>query len=63
MKDQLNRGKQVELEGKEVHTVAGLLKLWFRQLPDPLLLFDMYEEWIKTASMAKILFFFFLVLC
>lgn len=33
MKDQLDRGKDVELNGKDCHAIAGLLKLWLREMP------------------------------
>lgn len=33
----------------DVHTIAGLLKLYLRELPEPLLTFDLYDQWISVA--------------
>lgn len=32
------------------HTIAGLLKLWFRELPEPVLIFRYYSTFIKVMS-------------
>lgn len=32
------------------HTVATTLKLYLRELPDPLLTYALYEEWINAAK-------------
>lgn len=34
----------------EAHTIAGLLKLWFRELPEPVLIFRYYETFIRVGS-------------
>jgi predicted nucleic acid-binding Zn-ribbon protein len=34
------------------HLVAGLLKLWLRQLPEPVVPYDRYSEWLSTAISA-----------
>jgi len=34
----------------EPHDVAGLLKLYFRELPEPLLTFEMYEPFLVAAG-------------
>lgn len=34
----------------ECHDVAGLLKLYFRELPEPLLEFDLYQPWVQAAK-------------
>jgi len=31
-----------------VHTIAGLLKLYFRKLPDPLCCHSLYREWLNS---------------
>lgn len=33
----------------DVHTIAGLLKLYLRELPEPLLTYELYDEWIRVA--------------
>lgn len=34
----------------DVHTIAGLLKLYLRELPEPLFTFSLYHQWIKVAA-------------
>jgi hypothetical protein len=34
-----------------VHTIAGVLRLWFRNLPEPLLGFDLYEPLLSVQRM------------
>lgn len=36
----LNRHKE--------HTIAGMVKMWFRELPDPLLTFDHYDMFLAA---------------
>ncbi|GAM27793.1 hypothetical protein SAMD00019534_109690 [Acytostelium subglobosum LB1] len=36
------------LDTKDVHVVAGLLKLWLRELTDPIIPTSLYDECIKT---------------
>ncbi|KAL0484740.1 Rho GTPase-activating protein gacJJ [Acrasis kona] len=35
------------------HTVAGMVKLWFRELPDPLLTFDHYDMFIAADNIPE----------
>lgn len=35
---------------QDVNSVAGLLKLFFRELPDPLLTAEQYPAFIEAAS-------------
>jgi len=52
LKDQLDRGKMVEYDQiKDVNAIAGLFKAWLRELPDPLLTFKLYNNWIEAAKM------------
>lgn len=45
------RGERNKFSSKEdPHVVACLLKLFFRQLPDPLLTFDLYDCWIAAQE-------------
>jgi Rho GTPase-activating protein 1 len=40
----------VVLAGEDVHVVAGLLKWFLRQLPEPLLSFELYEPLVAAAK-------------
>ena len=35
----------------DINNVASVLKLWFRELPDPLLTFGLHQGFIDAASM------------
>ena len=35
----------------EVHAVAGVLKLWIRSLPTPLIVTDLYDDLMAVNSM------------
>jgi len=44
-------GKEVDLNSiEDIHTMTGALKAYFRDLPDPLLTFDLYDQLVKAAS-------------
>ena len=44
-------GENVDLfEVKDPHTVSGLLKLYIRQLPEPLGTFEYYSDWLKASQ-------------
>jgi hypothetical protein len=44
-------GKKVDLNTVvNVHTVAGLLKVFFRELPEPLLTFELYDAFLAAIS-------------
>ncbi|KAL9854341.1 SH3 domain-binding protein 1 isoform 3-T3 [Geothlypis trichas] len=36
------------------HAVAGALKSYLRELPQPLMTFELYDEWVKAASLKNI---------
>ncbi|KFP76331.1 SH3 domain-binding protein 1, partial [Acanthisitta chloris] len=36
------------------HAVAGALKSYLRELPQPLMTFELYDEWIKVASLKDV---------
>lgn len=43
-------GEKVNLDAvKDPHTLAGLLKLWFRELPEPVLIFRYYSTFLKVS--------------
>ena len=35
----------------DIHLLAGLLKLYFRELPEPVIPFNMYDRFINITSM------------
>lgn len=37
---------------EDIHAVAGTLKQYLRELPDPLLTLDLYNDWIAAARFA-----------
>lgn len=51
LKDAFNRGEIPELEGNkaEVHSVASVLKSYFRELPEPLIPYDYFEVFLTAA--------------
>lgn len=40
----------IEEFSRDPHTVAGSLKMYLRELPEPLLTYAYYEEWINAAK-------------
>ena len=49
MKKCFNRGEDVDLSTvDDPHAVSGLFKTFLRDLPDPLLTFDLYDAFIQT---------------
>lgn len=36
----------------DINVVSGALKLWFRELPEPLLTYGLYSEFIEAARMS-----------
>ncbi|GAM17457.1 hypothetical protein SAMD00019534_006320, partial [Acytostelium subglobosum LB1] len=51
MKQCFDSGEDINLNDcEDVHTVAGLLKLYLRELPEPLFPFDTYPSFIEIAK-------------
>jgi hypothetical protein len=50
-KEKFDSGQDVNLALLNPHCVAGLLKLYFRELPEPLLRFELYEIFVAIFSM------------
>lgn len=44
LKERVNRGEDIDLKDVNVHVVAGLLKSFLRDLSEPLLTFELYDE-------------------
>lgn len=46
--DRYDQGRPPDLEKeKSVHTVAALLKLWLRQLPEPVIPFTFFDDFMR----------------
>lgn len=52
LSEQCNAGIEIDLETADVHVCAGLLKLFFRDMSEPLMTTALYNEWIATQSKA-----------
>jgi len=50
LKESFDNGMTELPETNDVHVVAGLLKMWLRMLPEPLLTFELYPEFIKIGE-------------
>lgn len=46
------RSSSADLSSEDIHNVTGLLKLWLRELPEPVIPFDMYPAFIATTLLA-----------
>lgn len=44
----LTNGEEINLEECDVHDIAGLIKLYFRELPTPLFTFELYDCFIAA---------------
>ncbi|XP_036337737.1 rho GTPase-activating protein 68F isoform X2 [Rhagoletis pomonella] len=44
LKERVNRGEDVDLSNVNVHVIAGLLKSFLRDLSEPLLTFELYDD-------------------
>uniref|UniRef100_A0A3B5KS02 T cell activation RhoGTPase activating protein b n=1 Tax=Xiphophorus couchianus TaxID=32473 RepID=A0A3B5KS02_9TELE len=49
LREQLDNGTDVDLEGQQVHLLVGLLKCFLKELPHSLLRSDLYNRW--TAAL------------
>jgi hypothetical protein len=59
IKQQLNDGDETYECSKEYpNTVAGLIKLYFSELAEPLITFKLYDDFILTASNFQNLIYF-----
>jgi len=49
LREAYDRGEVVDFSAEtDVHVISGLLKLYFRKLPDPVCCFDLYSDWISS---------------
>lgn len=49
------KGQPVDFSEMSIHSVAGLLKLFLRELPEPLLPFGLYSEFIDVLGVPRLL--------
>ena len=45
---------QKDVSDHDPHTIAGCIKMYLRELPEPLLKFELYSEWLKAAGLADV---------
>ncbi|XP_062344876.1 T-cell activation Rho GTPase-activating protein isoform X2 [Cinclus cinclus] len=50
LKEDLNKGRNVDLKGKSVHLLAVVLKDFLRNIPSKLLSADLYEKWMQALE-------------
>eukprot|EP01089_Gocevia_fonbrunei_P002462 TRINITY_DN12428_c0_g1_i1.p1 TRINITY_DN12428_c0_g1~~TRINITY_DN12428_c0_g1_i1.p1 ORF type:complete len:321 (-),score=55.40 TRINITY_DN12428_c0_g1_i1:84-1046(-) len=51
LKDQYDKNSKVDLDKvKDIHTIANLFKLYFRELPEPLCLYQNFDGFIDAVS-------------
>ncbi|KFO91360.1 T-cell activation Rho GTPase-activating protein, partial [Buceros rhinoceros silvestris] len=50
LKEDLNKGRNVDLKSKSVHLLAVVLKDFLRNIPSKLLSADLYEKWMRALE-------------
>lgn len=40
----------IDIEEYPIHTLTTVLKYFFRELPEPLLTFELYDDFLRTAG-------------
>mmetsp|Transcript_33753 Transcript_33753/g.95001 ORF Transcript_33753/g.95001 Transcript_33753/m.95001 type:complete len:1097 (-) Transcript_33753:213-3503(-) len=50
LRNEYDRGMEVNLSEADIHDVAGLLKMWMRELPEPLLSNALYKDFLATVD-------------
>jgi hypothetical protein len=50
LKAEFNSGVDVSLAGRDCHCVSGVVKLFLRELPDPLCTFTNYQFFLAVAK-------------
>ena len=50
MKISFEQGHGLGIEEPDTYAVAGLLSQFFRELPEPLLMYDLYKDWVAVPS-------------
>ena len=55
-KGKYDGGEDIALDCYDHNVAAGLLKLYFRELPEPLLTFNLYDQFIAIGSFFHLFF-------
>lgn len=55
LKRRINEGNFFEMSSEDTHVVAGLLKTFLRDLSEPLLTYDLYDEIIQFLGKSQTL--------
>jgi hypothetical protein len=50
LKQEFNSGVDVKLAGRDCHVVTGVVKLFLRELPDPLCTFALYNNFLTIGK-------------
>eukprot|EP00026_Physarum_polycephalum_P001488 Phypoly_transcript_01490.p1 GENE.Phypoly_transcript_01490~~Phypoly_transcript_01490.p1 ORF type:complete len:1106 (-),score=253.34 Phypoly_transcript_01490:41-3337(-) len=50
VKETVNQGLPIDYRALDTHVVAGMVQNWIRELPEPLLTYGLYNEWIAHTS-------------
>lgn len=53
LKQKVNRGEEIDLKDVDVHVIAGLLKSFLRDLSEPLLTYELYDEITNFLELSK----------
>jgi len=52
IREKIDKGADVDMmEIDEVHMVSGLIKLFLREMPSPLLTFELYQQWMTITTL------------
>jgi len=52
IREKIDKGADVDImEIDEVHMVSGLIKLFLREMPSPLLTFELYQQWMTITTL------------
>lgn len=49
----------MNLDDYNIHVIASVFKQWLRDLPNPLMTFELYEEFIRAMGKGRALCFGF----
>jgi len=53
LKQDIEDGKPIDCELYPVHVLASVLKSFFREMPEPLLTFELYDEFLRAAELSQ----------
>jgi len=53
LKRRFDRAEDIDLTAYDTHTVASVVKSYFRELPEPLLTFDLYDCFVASMGISE----------